>query len=75
MIKVERQRKRKIYKMSNELKVNKATLIGKLDSDVILFEQYIVLVPYLDSVFIDYTNKCAVSTQQNIFYHETFKRL
>ena len=61
--------------MSNELKVKNATRKAKLDSDVKLFEQSIVLVPYLASGYIDYTNKGAVSTQQNIDDHETFKRV
>ena len=61
--------------MSNELKVKNATRKAKLDSDVKLFEQSIVLVPYLASGYIDYTNKGAVSTQQNIYDHETFKRV
>ena len=61
--------------MSNELKIKNTTRKAKLDSDIKLFEQSIVLVPYLASGYIDYTNKGAVSTQQNIDDHETFKRV
>ena len=75
MIKVELQILRKIQKMSNELQVKIATRKAKLDSDVKLFEQSIVLVPYLASGYIDYTNKGAVSTQQIIYVDETFNRV